>query len=289
MRTLITGAAGQIGLALRATAPPGVEVVAVGREELDVTSAESVTRMVRDIRPALVLNAAGYTAVDKAESEPAVAAAVNGDGPRHLASALDEYGGRLIHLSTDYVFDGAASRPYLPNDSPDPINVYGVTKLAGERAVLDILDDRAIVVRTSWVYAPWGHNFLRTMVRLLNDRGQVTVVSDQTGAPTSATSVARAAWAIAGRPRLAGVTHWTDGGSTTWFEFALAIQQEAVGLDLVSGSCRILPVTTDQYGASARRPRYSVLDCSAAQAALGVARTHWRTELREALVELARG
>jgi dTDP-4-dehydrorhamnose reductase len=242
---------------------------------------------VRDFRPDLVLNAAGYTSVDRAEAEPEAARAVNETGARHLAEAAAEGGARMIHFSTDYVFDGKQERPYAPDDPPNPLNVYGASKLAGERAVLDTLGDRAVVVRTAWVYAATGRNFLVTMLRLLSQREQVTVVSDQIGAPTTAASVALAAWAIAGRPDVHGIAHWTDDGTASWYDFAVAIQDEALETGLLRRAIKVLPIATEKYPTPACRPRYSVLDCSAARAALRLEPDHWRVALRRTLREAA--
>jgi len=289
MRVLIAGAEGQIGRALGVSAPPGVEVRAMSRARLDLTRPEEVARGVRDFRPDLVVNAAGYTSVDRAEAEPEAARAVNETGARHLAEAAAEGGARMIHFSTDYVFDGKQERPYAPDDPPNPLNAYGASKLAGERAVLDTLGDRAAVVRTAWVYAATGRNFLVTMLRLLNQRERVTVVSDQIGAPTTAASAALAAWAIAGRPDVHGIAHWTDDGTASWYDFAVAIQEEALETGLLRRLTKVLPIATEEYPTPACRPRYSVLDCSAARAALRLAPDHWRVALRRTLREAAGG
>jgi dTDP-4-dehydrorhamnose reductase len=289
MRVLIAGAEGQIGRALAAAAPPGVEVRALGRTQLDVTRQGEVARRVADFRPDLVVNAAGYTAVDRAEAEPDTARAVNEDGARHLAVAAAETGARMLHFSTDYVFDGKQRRPYAPGDRPNPLNAYGASKLAGERAVLDTLDDRAVVVRTAWIYAATGRNFLRTMLRLLNEREQVRVVSDQVGTPTSARSVALAVWAIAGRPDVRGLAHWTDDGVASWYDFAVAIQEEALQANLLTRATKVLPIATEEYPTPACRPRYSVLDCSATRVALQLAPDHWQAALRRTLREPAGG
>ena len=289
MRVLIAGAEGQIGRAVRATVPLGVDVRALGRAQLDLTRPAEVAHAARHFRPDLIVNAAGYTAVDRAEAEPDAAHAVNEDGARHLAGAAAEVGARMLHFSTDYVFDGKQTRPYAPGDRPNPLNAYGVSKLAGEQAVVDTLGNRAVVVRTAWVYAATGRNFLRTMLRLLNEREQVTVVSDQIGTPTSATSVALAVCAIAGRPGVHGIAHWTDYGAASWYDFAVAIQEEALQAGLLQRARRILPIATDAYPTSACRPRYSVLDCSATHLALQLAPAHWRVALGRTLRELADG
>jgi dTDP-4-dehydrorhamnose reductase len=287
MRVLITGAEGQIGRALVEAAPAEVEVLAADRARFDITQQAEIARGVRDFRPDLIINAAGYTAVDRAEAEPDAARAANEEGPRLLALASAETGARMLHFSTDYVFDGRKGRPYTPEDSPHPINAYGVSKLAGERAVSAVLGDRATIIRTAWVYAARGRNFLRTMLRLLSEREQVTVVADQTGTPTTASSVARAAWAAAGRSALSGIAHWTDDGVATWFEFAVAIRQEAMASGRLKRAATVLPIASEDYPATACRPRYSVLDCSATRLSLGLVPEHWQAALRRTLQEAA--
>ena len=288
MRVLIAGADGQIGRALAAAAPAGAVVLAVGRGGMDLTRPGDVAQVVRDARPDWIFNAAAYTAVDQAESEPALARAVNEDGARVLAAAAGAAGARMLQLSTDYVFDGRNTRPYRPDDRPSPLGVYGATKLGGERAVLETLGPRAVVLRTAWVYAATGRNFLRTMLRLLSEREQVSVVRDQVGTPTSAASVARAAWAAAAAAR-GGIEHWTDAGTASWYDFALAIQEDATSLGLLSAAARVIPISTEEYPTPARRPRYSVLDCSATRAALGLEPEPWRAELRLVLAEVRGG
>jgi dTDP-4-dehydrorhamnose reductase len=283
MRVLIAGAGGQIGRAMAKASPPGAELRGLDRAELDLTCAADVVRVVREYRPDIVVNAAGYTAVDRAEAEPDAARAVNEEGARHLAEAAARVKARMLHFSTDYVFDGKERRPYKTSDRPSPLNVYGATKLAGEMAVLATLGDRAMVVRTAWVYSATGRNFLRTMLRLMGEREQVTVVSDQIGTPTSGASLARAAWTIAGRADLHGIAHWTDEGVASWYEFAVAIQEEGLQAGLLKRASKVVPIATEEYPTPACRPRYSVLDCSVTRAALQLTPDHWRVELRRTL------
>ena len=287
MRVLIAGAGGQIGRAMAKASPPGAELRGLDRAELDLTCAADVARVVGEYRPDIVVNAAAYTAVDRAEAEPEAARAVNEEGARHLAKAAAQVKARMLHFSTDYVFDGKQLRPYKASDRPSPLNAYGATKLAGERAVLDTLGDRAMVVRSAWVYSATGRNFLRTMLRLMDEREQVTVVSDQISTPTSGASLARAAWAIAGRPDLHGIAHWTDEGVASWYEFAVAIQEEGLAAGLLKRASKVVPIATEEFPTPACRPRYSVLDCSATRAALQLTPDHWRVELRRTLRGLA--
>jgi dTDP-4-dehydrorhamnose reductase len=284
-RVLITGGAGQVGRALRATAPRGIEIVAPGREALDLARADETDGVVREVQPELIVNAAAYTAVDRAESDQATARATNADGVRHLTAAARQAGARLIHLSTDYVFDGKKGSAYLPADRPNPLSVYGTTKRAGEAAVHG-LGPAGWVLRTSWVYAARGRNFVGTMLHLMRERPVVRVVADQIGAPTWATSLAAAVWAAAARPDVHGVGHWTDAGAASWYEFAVAIQAEALGLGLLSRPVEIEPITTAEFPTAARRPAMSVLDTTETARDLGLAPAPWRENLRRMLQEM---
>src|SRR6185437_6893491 len=202
-----------------------------------------------------------YTAVDRAESEPALASAINAAGPGYLAQAARSLPGcRLLHISTDYVFDGAADRPYLPQDTPRPLSSYGRSKLAGEIAVLERLPERATVLRTAWVYAAQGRNFLLTMLRLMRERGAVRVVSDQKGSPTAASAVATALWRLVERPELHGVLHWTDAGIISWYQFACAIAEDALARNLLASAPQVLPISSAEYPTAALRPSCSALE-----------------------------
>ena len=288
-RALVARAAGQLGRELVASAPAGWEVVACGRAELDVTDARQALDVLRRERPTLVLNAAGYTAVDRAESEPEAAAAVNAAGAGNLARAAREVGARMIHVSTDYVFDGCQGRPYRPWDATNPLGVYGRTKVVGEHEVEVVLRPHALVVRTAWLYGAHGRNFVHTMLRAMRERGEVSVVADQLGTPTWARSLARALWLAADRPEVRGLHHWTDAGTATWYDFAVAISEEAAVLGLVPGETSVRPIRTGEFPSAARRPAFSVLDAAGAWAALDGPPPHWRVNLRRMLEEVARG
>jgi dTDP-4-dehydrorhamnose reductase len=231
----------------------------------------------------VIVNAAAYTAVDRAESELELADSVNVAGPRNIAVAARDCDARLIHVSTDFVFDGEAGAPYAPEAATNPLSVYGRTKRDGEVAVLREMPDAAMVVRTAWLYSKTGGNFVKTMLRLMAERDELNVVADQRGTPTWANSLAEAVWQIAACPGSGGVCHWTDGGEATWHEFAVAIQDEAVTLGLVDKKIPINAITTAEYPTPARRPAYTVLDCSSAHAAVGFKPPHWQVNLREML------
>ena len=288
-RALITGAGGQVGLELQATQPDGWAVIACGSAELDVTDARRVRTVLERERPTIVIHAAAYTAVDAAESNVERAEAVNAGGTARVAEAAAAVGARLLYLSTDFVFDGAAGRPYRTDAEPHPLGVYGRTKLEGERAAVRALGERAVVLRTAWVYSRHGRNFVRTMLRLMREQDHVGVVSDQVGTPTWARSLAGAVWALVERPSLHGVFHYTDAGVASWYDFAVAIQEEALALGLLDRRTPIRPLATADYPTPARRPSYSVLEKGDSWGALGLVPPHWRVSLRLMLKELARG
>ena len=283
MKTLVLGSNGQLGHALADTAPDAVEFIGLDLPELDITSADAVLKVCREVKPAVIINAAAYTAVDQAESETELATAVNVEGPRNVAAAAHEAGARLIHISTDFVFDGEASAPYKTDAATNPLGVYGRTKREGEVAVLDAMPENAVVVRTAWLYSKTGSNFVKTMLRLMAERDELGVLADQFGTPTWADSLATAVWALADAPALKGIFHWTDGGDTNWHEFAVAIQEEALSLCLLDKAIPIHAITTEDYPTAATRPHYSVLDCKATCTALDLHPTPWRVNLRRML------
>ena len=287
-KVLITGAGGQVGRALLDAVPNEFDAVACVHADLDIGAGEAVHDCVRRHRPAVIINAAAYTAVDKAESEPDAAQRINSEGPGHLAAAAREWGARLLHISTDFVFDGAASGPYQPDSATHPLSVYGRTKRDGERAALEALPGRATIVRTAWVYAANGSNFVRTMLRVMRANGTVRVVADQVGTPTAARSLAEVLWRIAGNPEIRGIHHWTDAGVASWYDFAVAIAEEGAELGLLPPEIVVMPITTADYPTPARRPSYSVLD-KRSLARYGLAPIHWRKRLRAVLKEIPRG
>jgi len=285
VKILVTGAGGQVGQALLATAPKDLALVLCAHTDLDITDQRAVSAQMRQQAPQVVINTAAYTAVDRAESEPDIARKANCLGPRLLAAAARDIGARLIHLSTDFVFDGHSSVPYPPEAPTHPLSVYGETKRAGEQAVLDLPGLDALVLRTSWIYAAQGRNFLNTMLRLMKANGTVRVVSDQVGTPTSAGSLAQMIWQLVRLPRLSGIHHWSDAGVASWYDFAVAISEEAAAIGLLSAQVEVLPIATEQYPTPARRPSYSVLDKSSLST-LEVPLVHWRANLRRVLREI---
>jgi dTDP-4-dehydrorhamnose reductase len=283
MRVLITGANGQLGGALQRTAPAWADVNAIDVEDVDLTDAAMLTARLVVEAPDLIINAAAYTAVDRAESDEALARAINADAVAAMVEAMAETGGKVVHVSTDYVFDGALSEPYAPDALRNPQSAYGRTKAEGE----DKLRPQDLLVRTAWVYEAGGANFVRTMIRLMNEREELGVVGDQVGSPTWATGLARTIWALAEKGA-SGTFHHADDGAISWHEFAVAIAEEAHALGLVKRIPVIEAITTADYPTPAKRPAFSLLDCRATRAALGEGPVHWRTNLRLMLKEEAK-
>jgi dTDP-4-dehydrorhamnose reductase len=283
---LLVGAGGQLANELEASIPAGVEVSALSEIELDITDAASTTAAVADSTPEVVINAAAYTAVDAAEEETVAASAVNVEGVAHLAAAAASRGARLVHVSTDFVFDGQARRPYRPQDDPRPLSVYGRTKLAGEVRAQEILGERATIVRTSWLYSSRGSNFVTGMLDLMAQRSALRIVDDQKGSPTWAALLARALWRVAAREDMPGIWHWADGGGCSWFVFASAIQEEAIARGLLDKAIPLSPIPTSEYPTPAQRPAYSVLETSATYRALGATPVPWRAALGRMLDEM---
>lgn len=283
MKALIVGGNGQLGRGLAVTAPEDTEVVSHDIDTLDITDKAAVDAMVGSVKPDILLNAAAYTAVDKAEGEEQIAYAVNATAVGLLADAAREVGARFVHVSTDFVFDGLAGSPYLPDAPTNPIGAYGRTKLAGEK----LAGDDALIVRTAWVYAPTGGNFVRTMLRLMAQHPQVRVVADQIGTPTYAPGLASALWTLAERG-VTGTHHYTDTGAASWYDFAVAIQEEATASGLLDRAVPVIPIATADYPAPAKRPSYSVLDKSSTFALLGGPTPHWRSQLRIMIDEIKR-
>jgi dTDP-4-dehydrorhamnose reductase len=283
VKVLVTGASGQVGRALAETVPPGWQVSTPGRAELDITDPAALRRSLEQASPDIVINAAAYTAVDRAERESEAAYRVNAMGVEQLVQACAARSLRLVHFSTDFVFDGALSRPYLPDDRPAPQSAYGKSKLAGERAAQTLA--AALIVRTGWVYGAHGANFVKTMLRLMAEQEEVRVVADQVGTPTHAHSLAAASWSLI-ELGASGIHHFTDAGVASWYDFAVAIEEEALAIGLLQRRAKILPIATRDYPTPARRPSYSVLDKAGTWSLLGAPARHWRVELRAMLAEL---
>ena len=284
MKLLVFGSSGQVGTELqRARLPEAMMLAGFDIAGVDITNREAVFAGVRRERPDLVINAAAYTAVDRAEAEPAAAFAANAEGPKHIAAACREAGIPLIHISTDYVYDGAKRGPYIEGDPVNPLGVYGRSKAAGDQAVRDALAEH-VILRTAWVYSAHGHNFVKTMLRLAAERPALRVVADQRGSPTAASDIAAALIAIAAKigagERHWGTFHFTGAGETTWHGFAEAI------VALAGRRMPVEAIATADYPTPARRPANSVLDCSKIAAAYGIVARPWQEALAEVVAEL---
>ncbi len=284
---LVIGRRGQVASALAAVDwGPEIAVDCHGRDELDLGNPEALRDKIRRMRPDLLVNAAAYTAVDEAEREPGAAYALNRDGPAALAEASAEIGAPLIHLSSDYVFDGLKAGAYVESDAVNPISVYGASKEAGERALRERLQHH-VILRSSWIYAPRGRNFLTTMLRLAREGREIRVVDDQRGSPTAAAEVARAVAAIARRLLAGGedygTFHFCGEGVTSWHDFAAAIFAIA-GLERV----RLASISTAAFGAPARRPANSALACGKIALVYGISPAPWRASLAQCLADMER-
>jgi dTDP-4-dehydrorhamnose reductase len=285
-RILIVGNAGQVGVELQRSFAGFGEIVGVDRESVDLAQPDQVRDLVRRVEPSIILNAAAYTAVDRAESEPALATAINDDAPRILAEEALRSNALLVHYSTDYVFDGTKQNPWTEQDTPAPLNVYGASKLAGEEALLQV-GGRVLIFRTSWVYGPHGSNYLLTMLRLARQRDALSIVGDQIGSPTTSIELARVTHQIvsgvmAGQfgeaKEWAGLYHMTCSGSTSWCGFAQAIFDRAG--KLLDGKVPVVtPITSEEYPTPAKRPRNSVLSNAKLESRFGVRLAPWETAL----------
>jgi dTDP-4-dehydrorhamnose reductase len=287
MRVLISGQHGQVSRELQRRLGGVGELIVLGRDQLDLAQPEQIRQQVQKIRPDLIINAAAHTAVDLAESEPETAFAINAVAPGIFAEEALMLGIPLIHYSTDYVFDGKKVGPYNEDDTPNPLGVYGKSKLAGERAIIDV-QGKHLILRTSWVYSTYGRNFLLTMQRLLQERPEVRIVADQIGAPTWAGTIANSTLALVERWQTGeavtwGTYHLTAQGKTSWFGFAQAIGE---ALRQQGKPCaNLLPIPSSDYPTPAARPLNSCLDCSRLQREWGVRQPDWQIALRECLAE----
>jgi len=280
LKILLTGKHGQVGSALLRVLGRAGEVIAWGRSDLDLLDLKSIPEKMRKLRPAVIVNAAAYTAVDRAERERELAFAVNAEAVRALAAEARKLDALLVHFSTDYVFDGEKATPYVESDAPNPINVYGASKLAGERAIAES-GCRHVIFRTGWVYSASGRNFVRAILAAAREKPELHVVNDQRGAPTAADAIAEAVAKIIASNGLktlaSGLYHLSAGGETTWYGFAKEIlQRKGIAVPVV-------PATSDQYPAAAKRPRNSLLDSGLLRRTFGVALADWRGPLAAVL------
>lgn len=287
-KVVLTGCNGQLGSEIQYLSgdKSDIELFSYDVESLDISDLDAIRTVLTEVRPQAVINAAAYTAVDKAEEDVEKAFLVNKSGPENLAIACSELNIRLIHISTDFVFNGEVNSPYSIDHKPDPIGVYGESKLAGDNAVRDILPEESIIIRTSWVYSSFGNNFVKTMIRLMQEKDQLGIVWDQIGSPTYARNLAEVCLTIVDNPSLSGIYHWSDLGVASWYDFAIAIQDVAVELGILSSSIPVNPIFSSEYPTPAKRPAYSVMDTKALRDELNLAGEHWRSALRNMQQEL---
>lgn len=289
LSVLLTGCSGQLGYEVmqRADQFPQLRIHAFDSKSLDITNKTSLESVFLSVKPDVVINAAAYTAVDKAEEESKKAYQVNEIAVSYMAQLCLKHGARMIHISTDFVFSADKNTPYQVNDQTGPLGIYGASKLAGEQVLLEALPESSVIIRTAWVYSTHGNNFVKTMLHLMQDKPSLNVVYDQVGTPSYARNLATACLLAAQNTQLAGVYHWTDLGVTSWYDFAIEIQQTAIQLGILDESIPISPIPATMYPTPAKRPSYSVLDTSDLRSALQLQGQHWRQALVEMLEKYA--
>ena len=283
MKIVVTGANGQLGKCLQDVASnfPALQCIFLGREHCDLQQFGMVSQVLQALKPDWVINAAAYTAVDKAEQETQAADLINGEAVGHLAKVCKDIAAKLIHVSTDYVFDGTATQPYVETDAVHPVGAYGKSKLIGEQLIQQLYADGAVIVRTSWVYSRHGANFVKTMLRLMKEKESIGVVNDQLGSPTYAIDLANALLSICQHPKFVpGIFHYSNSGIISWYDFAVAIRE-------ISGlTCKVNPITTADFPTPAKRPAWSVLNCSKIQTTYGSAIPEWEASLQQCMTLL---
>ncbi len=283
-RALIIGKDGQLAQALIANKPSSIHVTTMGRDDVDIGSLASLITAIELTRAELIINTAAYTQVDMAESQREQAFLVNRDGAGNIALAAKQTQTRLIHLSTDYVFNGQQGQAYSIDDRPDAINVYGASKLAGEQAVMAVNYEDACIVRSSWLYSQFGTNFVKTMLRLMTQQSKLSVIDDQISCPTSASELGQFIWSLSQQDKLAPMYHWSDAGRASWYQFALAIQDIALDLGKLDTRIPIVPISSSQFSSAASRPKFSLLDITASRQIMTA--KPWQENLTSVLKQL---
>lgn len=284
MNVLITGGEGQLGWELNRMIPDGINVFSYSKSDLDITDTQKLQQKVGKVDPDYIINSAAFTAVDAAEEKKELAFRVNSTGAANIARVAVENKSRLIHISTDFIFDGKSGIPYKPEDDANPMNVYGKSKYDGENQIREICNSYAVIIRSSWIYSSHGNNFVKTMLNLMKDNTELKVVSDQIGSPTWAKGLASFIWHIVKSHNISGIYHWTDSGIASWYDFAVAIMEEALQVNILTQPLNIIPIITDNYPTAAKRPPFSVLDKNITWTMYKIA-PHWRTQLREMIAE----
>lgn len=282
---MLFGAGGQLAELIKSTVPSGIKLLSYNSRELDITDKDRLNSLIKKIEPAVIINAAAYTQVDKAESEIEQAFAVNATGPANIARAVSKKT-KIIHISTDFVFSGNKAFPYKSDDVTEPLGVYGKSKLEGEQNLLSIKPENTTIIRTAWLYSAEGNNFVNTMLNLMNSKEELSVVADQKGTPTSAETFAKVIWKFAIKEDVKGVYHWTDSGETNWYDFACAIQSIALDIGILERKIPLKAIASSEYPTPASRPMYSVLDKTSSYEAIGFNGLTWREELESTLKQI---
>ncbi len=284
---LITGASGQLGYELQRTVPSDYKVIACDVSELDICNLKQVEQVVSEYQPHIIINAAAYTAVDKAEEDADSAWQVNQHGAENLAKIASQNNCLLVQISTDFIFDGKQSSPYLAEDYHlESSSVYGKSKLAGEKSVLASAPDNSLIIRTSWLYSAHGNNFVKSMLKLMQNRDSLGIVADQVGTPTWAKTLADTIWRLVSLDKK-GIYHCSDNGVASWYDFAVAIQEQAIQQKILTKAIPIQAIRTEDYPTPAARPAYSVMDKTKTEAELAITLPHWQKSLENMLKELA--
>lgn len=283
MKILITGAKGQLGYELQYSCPTQHELILTDVDNLDITNPHSIDLVLDHYQPDIIINGAAYTAVDKAEGEPDLADKINHLAVEYLANAAKKRSIKLIQISTDFIFDGTQALPYAVDAKANPLSVYGETKWRGEEVVRQVLSDY-LIIRTSWLYSVHGHNFVKTMLKLMATKESLNVIYDQIGTPTWASTLAQTIW-TAIEQNATGTLHCSDQGVASWYDFAVAIQSEALTLGLLEKTIPIRPIRTESYPTPAKRPAFSLMDKALTESTLGIALPHWQTSLKNMLIQ----
>ena len=289
MKILLTGGSGQLGKSIIKLKPLNIDLIAPDRSKLDLTKTESCIKFVRKEKPDWIINCGAFTNVDKAESEKENVFLINHEAPKNFSKVLSDYGGKLLHISSDYVFDGCKNKPYLTNDKVNPQNIYGYSKALAEQSIKEILLEKNSysILRTSWVVSPIGNNFLLTMIKLMNKDNDIRVVNDQLGSMTSTLNLAKSCWQLINVNKkytlkdlvFPPIQHWCDEGIISWYQLAIEIRRIVQERGLLQNPAKIVPILSNDYKFIAKRPKYSVLDCTYTEKLLKIKRTYWKDSL----------
>ena len=289
MKILLTGGSGQLGKSIIKLKPLNVDLIAPDRSKLDLSKTESCIKFVREEKPDWIINCGAFTNVDKAESEKEKVFLINHEAPKNFSKVLSDYGGKLLHISSDYVFDGCKNKPYLTNDKVNPQNIYGYSKALAEQSIKEILLEKNSysILRTSWVVSPIGNNFLLTMIKLMNKDNDIRVVNDQLGSMTSTINLANSCWQLINVNKkytlkdlvFPPIQHWCDEGIISWYQLGIEIRRIVQKKGLLKNPAKIIPILSNDYKFIAKRPKYSVLDCTDTEKLLKIKRTYWKDSL----------